>query len=422
MEAILLILLMIMFSGFFSGMEIAFISSNKLRFELEKKQNRFPSRLVGIFMKKPSQYIATMLVGNNISLVVYGILMSILLEPFILEFTNTGLWVILVQTLISTIIILFLAEFLPKIIFRINANLWLNFFALPLAFFYYLLYPLSVLTIGISNILLGLFFGKDPNKEKKQAVFNKVDLNDFIAEGQDENQENNEIENEIRLFQNALDFSKVKLRECMVPRTEIEALEVGEDVEALRKRFSETGYSRIIIYKESIDEVLGYIHTIEMFKNPDKLNDCIVKIPYVPETMPANKLLESFIKENKSMAVVVDEFGGTSGIVTIEDIMEEIFGEIEDEHDVAVLTERKISDKRYIFSGRLEIDYLNEKYKLNLPRSEEYETLAGLILYHHEDIPMQNEVIELEGFKLGVMRVEDNVKIEMVSLTIEDKD
>jgi CBS domain containing-hemolysin-like protein len=415
-DEVIIILISLIFSAFFSGMEIAFISSNKLRIEVDRKKGVMGSKVISFFSENARQYIATMLVGNNIALVIYGIVMAILLEPLIIVFTRSESVILVVQTIVSTLIILITAEFLPKTLFRINPNTALKVFMLPTLFFYILLYPVTKLIIALSNLLFKAFRGFPVNNANGTNVFGKVDLNHLVSEIQYKELDKLDEEHEIRIFQNALDFSNVKLRDCMIPRTEIVALEENCSVEDLKQRFIETGLSKILIYKESIDNVIGYVNTRALFKNPEEIPPLIHTIPIVPESMPAKKLLESLIKQQISIALVVDEFGGTSGIVTIEDILEEIFGEIEDEHDTILLTEEKISENEYMFSGRLEIDYLNDKYRLDIPKKDEYETLAGFILYHYENIPSINDRIEIESFIIKILDVSET-RIELLQLT-----
>ena len=414
MSNLVLILISVFFSAFFSGMEIAFISSNKLRIELDRKQGTFGSGIIARFTGRPGEYIATMLVGNNISLVIYGILMAILLEPAIRSFTSSDIAILAIQTLISTLIILFLAEFLPKTLFRLSPNTALKIFSIPVLVFYILLYPVTWLIIIISEFLLRNVFGV-PKEKNSTIVFGKVDLDHLFSESNPEGTEINDAEHEIKIFQNALDFSNVRLRDCMVPRTEIVALEESSSIEDLRQKFIETGLSKILIYKDSTDNITGYINSKELFRNPADLRSMILTIPHVPETMPAIKLLHSFIREHKSISVVVDEFGGTSGVVTMEDILEEIVGEIEDEHDTSELTEQKLGEDEFIFSARHEIDYLNEKYNLYIPKTDDYETLAGLILTHYESIPKLNDHIRIHNFTFRILDVSET-RIELVQL------
>ena len=396
-------------------MEIAFVSSNKLRLEMDIKQGHLASRAISIFTSRPGDYIATMLVGNNISLVIYGILMAILLKPLISHYTNSESTILIIQTIVSTLIILFTAEFLPKTIFRLSPNTALRVFAIPILVFYILLYPVTKLTIAFSGFILHIFMRVPRNKKAYPNAFGKIDLDNLVNDSHAEHDQHLEPEQEIKLFQNALDFSNVKLRDCMVPRTEIVAFDESVSMEELRSKFIETGLSKILIYRESTDNIIGYINSKELFKNPSDLPSMIMSLPIVPETMPANKLLQSFIKDHKSISVVVDEFGGTSGIVTMEDILEEIIGEIEDEHDTSELTEDKLNEHEYIFSARHEIDYLNEKYRLNIPESDDYETLAGLILFHYESIPKINDRIHIEGFHIRILDVSET-RIELIHL------
>lgn len=358
-----------------------------------------------------------MLVGNNIALVVYGIVMAKMLEPSIELWVDSESLVLTIQTIISTILILVTAEFIPKTLFRLNPNFALNLFALPVMFFYIVFYPVTIITMMLSkNIIHKLFNTKITEDEETQA-FGKIDLDHLVQEGQDTQAIAEDELHDIKIFRNALDFSKVKLRECIVPRNEIEAMELNGELEDLTQRFIETGYSRILIYKESIDNIIGYVHSSVIFKKPQSIKSALSRIIFVPETMAAHKLLNLFTKEQKSIAVVVDEFGGTAGMVTIEDIMEEIFGEIEDEHDNIDLEEEVLSENEFIFSGRLEIDYLNDKYDLNLPESEDFETLNGFILFNHESIPKYNETIRIENFNFKIVEV-SNTRVEKIKLTI----
>nr|WP_320020786.1 hemolysin family protein [uncultured Draconibacterium sp.] len=420
MNPYLLILITIILSAFFSGMEIAFVSANKLRLELDKQSDPFSSKLLKFLTHNGGQYIATMLVGNNIALVVYGIAFAAVLEPLLLNSIQSESVVLLLQTIISTFVILLFAEFLPKTLFRIFPNTLLNVFALPLAFFYVVFFPVTRFSMGITNFLLRNIFNTEPGNEDKNKVFRRIDLDEFIKENDRTNTEHKElVETEIKLFKNALDFSKIKLREVMIPRTEIEMMETGASINDLRQKFVETGYSRILIFSESIDNIIGYVHSSILFKNPQTIDPFIKNVLIVPETMPANKLLSTFIQEHRSIAIVVDEFGGTAGMVTSEDILEEIFGEIEDEHDVKGIIEKKISDSEFIFSARAEIDMLNEKYFLELPENEDFETLAGFILYNYESIPKVNSVIKIEKFQFKILKA-TNTKIELVKLKLLD--
>ena len=421
MNLYLLILITVLLSAFFSGMEIAFISANKLRLELDKQSEPFKSRLLKFVTANGGQYIATMLVGNNIALVIYGIAFAGLLEPVLKNYLQSDSLILLLQTIISTFIILLFSEFLPKTLFRLFPNTLLNIFSLPLAFFYVVFYPVTRFSISIANTLLKRVLKTDLNAVAKNPVFSRIDLDEFVRESDSSRIEQLEknVETEIKLFKNALDFSKVKLREIMVPRTEIEMLEMGTSINDLRQKFVETGYSRILFYRENTDNIIGYVHSSVLFHNPNSFEPYIKNVLIVPETMSANKLLSTFIQGHRSIAIVVDEFGGTSGMVTSEDILEEIFGEIEDEHDTRDIVERKISDTEYIFSGRAEIDLLNEKYFFDLPETEEFETLAGYILYYYESIPKINSVIKIGKFHFKILKA-TNTKIELVKLTISE--
>jgi len=415
MTYITIILLSFILSAFFSGMEIAFLSANKLWIEIDNKQGTFPSQIISFFSKNPAQYIATMLVGNNIALVLYGSVMELLLEPVISSFISSHAGIIIIQTIIATLIILIPADFLPKVVFRNNPNFILSAFAVPVLFFYILLFPVARLSIIIADFFLRIFLKQNITDKEQKVVFGKVDLDFFISQAQNDNSSEQEIQHEIRIFQNALDFSEVKVRECRVPRTEIVAVDVNDTISELNDRFIITGLSRIIIYRENIDNVIGYVRSSELFKSPATIAEAITEIPVVPESMPADMLLEQFLKQRKNIAVVVDEFGGTSGIVTTEDVIEEIFGEIEDEHDKIILEERQLPDDEFIFSGRLEIDYLNEKYRLGIEESEEYNTLAGYILFHHQSMPEKNESFTVMNYFVTVLKV-TSTRIELLKL------
>jgi len=396
-------------------MEIAFISSNKLRFELDKKQRGITSSILSVFYKHPQQYISTMLVGNNICLVIYGMLMAEILMPYLLFMQNQFL-ITLAQTIIATIVVLFTGEFLPKTIFRYNSNLWLNIFSPILFFFYILLYPVSIFSTWLSTLALRVF-GVRANKETDKNTFSRIDFNYLIEESFDGVDSKKEIENEVKILQNALDFSNLKLRDCYVPRPEIVALDYETNVDVLKQTFIETGLSKIIIYKGNIDNVVGYIHSSEMFTHQKDWKEYINDIPIVPENMAAQKLMKTFMQQKKSIAVVVDEFGGTAGIITLEDIFEEIFGEIEDEHDTHDYVSEQINSCEYLFSGRLEIKAVNTKYNLEIPESDEYDTIAGFILFHHQHFPKLNEVIRIEQFALKCTKITNN-RIDLVRLTV----
>lgn len=413
------ILLSIVASAFFSGMEIAFISSNKLYIELEKKENNFIGAILAKLTKNPSNFITTMLVGNNIALVVYGFYMGTFIMTFLAPYIANNFVMFLVQTVISTLIILITAEFLPKAIFRVYANETLKYFALPAYLFHLLFYPISKVIMVVSNFLLKVVF--KTQSEEVQSVFSRVELGNFISEQLESVNESKEIDSEIQIFQNALEFQSVKAREAMIPRTEIVAVDLSESISVIRNLFIETGLSKILVYKNNLDEIIGYIHSFELFKKPSKLRSILLPVECVPETMMINDVLNNLIKKRKSIAVVIDEYGGTSGIITVEDIIEELFGEIEDEHDSIALLENKINNREFEFSARLEVDYLNENYNLDLQEEEAYETLGGLIVYHTENIPSQNEIINIENYQFKILKV-SNTKIEEVHLKVLSKE
>lgn len=417
-ESFIIILITLFFSAFFSGMEIAFISANKLRIELDKKQGRFSSRIITIFVNHPSKYLTTMLVGNNIALVIYGLIMAQVLEEPISGIMNNQVAILILTTVISTLIILVFAEFIPKMIFRNVANNALKFLSLPTFLIYGFLYPATVLINGMIYLVFKGIKGNQ-SEPRDTNVFNKVDLAYFINQSNLPEESDEADADDIKLFQNALDFSSVKVRECMVPRTEIVALEVNSEVDEFRKEIINTGYSKILIFEETIDNIIGYVTTKSLFDPIKSIQPAIKKVSFVPEAMSANRLLRKLIHDKKSLAVVVDEFGGVSGMLTIEDIIEEIFGEIEDEHDTSELIEKKISDKEFIFSGRLEIDYTNEAYDLNIPSSEEYETLAGFVIHHHESIPKPNEIIQIANYEIKTLKV-SSTKVELIHLKIHE--
>jgi CBS domain containing-hemolysin-like protein len=373
------------------------------------------------FLRKPSHFISALLVGNNITLVIYGIAMASRLDPFLNvnlpPFINNELTVFLSQTVISTLLILILAEFLPKVLFRINSNATINFFAIPLTLFYYIFYPVISIFSGISQFLLRYVFRIKITA--KDHEFTPVDLDTYMKELDSRQLDQSEEKQEIQMIQNVMEFHNIKLRECMLPRNEIIAIEKDEPVEKLVSLMAETGFSRILVYDGSIDNIIGYVHSFDVFRKPKNIKPLIKSIIIAPETMTANKILTTFIQQHKSIALVVDEFGGTSGIVTMEDIIEEIFGEIDDEYDKGDKTEKQIAADEFIFSGRHEIDYLNEKYMINLPASDDYETLAGLIIHHNEDIPSINEEIKIDRFVFTILQA-TKTRIEQVQLRISD--
>jgi len=425
---ILIIIGTLILSAFFSGMEIAYVSSNKIFIEIEKRQAGFLAKVLKKLTKKPSKFIATMLVGNNIALVVYGFYMGDLIMLWLgnlLPVDNSFLRALVVdfslftQTVISTLVILFTAEFLPKVFFQIYANSLLKFFAFPAYLFYLLFSFISSFVIWISDVILKRFFKTDG--DEVQLAFSKLDLGNFISEQMETVESDEEVDSEIQIFQNALEFSDIKAREVMVPRTEIVAVDHTVAPKDLIQTFTETGLSKILIYNETIDDIIGYIHSFELFKKPKTLKSTLLPVVFVPETMWVKDVLNILIKKRKSIAVVIDEYGGTSGMITIEDIVEELFGEIEDEHDPVILIEEKLGEDHYKFSARIEVDYLNEAYKFNIPVGENYETLGGFITNYTEEIPQQFEELRVENFKIKILEV-SNTKIELVELELKDKD
>ena len=416
MEILFNILVSLAFSAFFSGMEISYVSANKLRFELDKKDKSLTSKILDVFFHNPNQFISTMLVGNNIALVVYGLQMAILLEPWIAQFVDQEALIVLIQSIISTILILFTGEFMPKTIFKIDPNFFLRLFALPLYLIYILLYPISKFSSLLSFLILRIA-GVKNLKDSGVYTLGKVDLDYFIQQSIEDAPQDSEMDTEVKIFQNALEFSNVKVRDCIVPRTEIVACDKEVSTDELRSRFIETGLSKILIYDENIDNIIGYIHSSELFKHPDNWLEQLCKVSIVPETMAANKLMRVLMQEKKSLAVVVDEFGGTSGIVTLEDLVEEIFGEIEDEHDMRREVARKVSENEYLLSGRMEIDTLNEMFGLDLPESDDYVTIAGLILHYYQKFPKLNESIEYGKYTFKIVKA-TATKIELVRMKV----
>ncbi|WP_417856634.1 hemolysin family protein [Xanthomarina gelatinilytica] len=425
---VIIIVVSLILSAFFSGMEIAYVSSNKIHIEIEKKQQGILAKILTKITARPSKFIATMLIGNNIALVIYGFFMGDLLVDWFHSFLPSSSKLInfllvdfslLSQTVISTLIILITAEFLPKVFFQIYANSLLKLLAFPAYFFYLLFNYISNFVIWISDVVLKKFFKTEG--DQVQLAFSKVELGNYISEQMESVEESDDIDTEIQIFQNALEFSEVKAREVMIPRTEITAVDVTESSKNLNALFTETGFSKILIYKDTIDDILGYVHSFELFKKPKNLKSILVPVEFVPETMLIKDILSVLIKKRKSIAVVLDEYGGTSGIITVEDIVEELFGEIEDEHDTIDLIEEKLGEDIYKFSARLEVDYINETFKLNLPESENYETLGGLIVDHKEEIPQQNEVVLIDRFQFTILEV-SNTKIDLVELKILEAD
>ena len=414
---IAIIVISILLSAFFSGMEIAFVSANKLHIELEKKKESFTSKILAKLTNKSSKFITTMLVGNNIALVIYSIYMGDFLVGFLPADSLNEFSILLIQTIISTLLILVTAEFLPKAIFRIYANEALKYFAVPTYFFYVIFHFFSSFITFISDFFLRVFFRT--NKDEEQTEFSREELGNYINEQIETSNAHDVFDSEIQIFQNALDFHKVKAREIMVPRTEMIAVEFHETIPNLRKIFVATGFSKILIYKNSLDDIVGYVNAFELFKKPKTIRSVILPIEIVPESMIIHDVLNNLIKKRKSIAIVLDEYGGTSGMITVEDIVEELFGEIEDEHDSQELLEEQINDAEFRFSARLEIDYLNEEYGLNIPKEEAYETLGGFIIEHTENIPELNEEIRINNFIIKILKVSSS-KIEEIHFQIGD--
>ncbi len=414
---LIIIFISVLLSAFFSGMEIAFVSSNKMHLELEKKKDTLLAKILKRLTHKPSRFITTMLVGNNIALVIYGYFMGDLLMGLLLGYINNEFLLLLTQTFISTIVILITAEFLPKAVFRIYANESMKLFAFPAYFFYWLFYIISRFITGISDFFLRVFF--NTREDQVQLAFSKAELGHYIDE-QLESAED-EVDSEIQIFQNALDFHDVKAREAMIPRTEIIAVEVHDSTKNLKQLFMETGLSKIMVYNNSLDDIIGYAHFFDLFKKPKNIRTILLPIEIVPETMMIHDILNDLILKSKSVAIVLDEYGGTSGLITIEDIIEELFGDIEDEHDSITLLEEKVNDREYKFSTRLEVDYINEVYGLDLGENSHYETLGGLIVNHTENIPSTGEVIQIGNYQFTILK-ESASKIEEVYLKVLFKD
>lgn len=414
---IIWLLVSMLFSAFFSGMEIAFVSSNRLRAEMDREKNRFSQRIIKTFYQHPNNFVSTMLVGNNISLVIYGILFAKLFDSTLFEPLSDGVRVTC-DTLLSTLVVLFTGEFLPKSIFKNNPNTLLTVFAVPAWICYVVLYPISRFATLLSKGLLRLV-GIRMKSAGEEKEFTKVDLDYLVQDSIDNANNDDEIEEEVKIFQNALDFSETKIRDCMVPRTEIDAVEDTSTIEQLKQMFIESGHSKILVFHEDIDHVIGYVHSSDMFHNPTDLAGIIREISFVPETMLASKLMAQLMQQKRSLAVVIDEFGGTSGLVSLEDIMEEITGEIEDEHDNTNHVAKKLNDHEYMLSARLEITKINEMFDLDLPESDEYMTLGGLILHEYQSFPKLNEVVKIDRYEFKIVK-NTATKIELVRLNITE--
>ncbi len=423
------LIITMIFSAFFSGMEIAFISSNRLRAEMEREKNGWSQRAIAYFYQHPNNFLSTMLVGNNIALVVYGILFARIFDATLFSGLSDGIRVT-ADTLLSTVVVLFTGEFLPKTIFKANPNGMLTFFALPAWVCYVILYPVSRFATLLSRGMLRLFGVKIPKVEQDRE-FSKVDLDYLVQSSIDNATNEDEIEDEVKIFHNALDFSETKVRDCMVPRTEIEAVDMEEcTMEQLLNRFVESGHSKIVVYRDDIDHIIGYIHSSDLFKlansqkplnsQPSTLNSKLIReMPFVPETMAASKLMHTFLQEKKSLAVVIDEFGGTSGLVSLEDIVEEIFGDIEDEHDNTKYVAKELGENEYLLSARLEIEKVNELFGIDLPESDDYMTVGGLILHEYQSFPKLNEVVKIGRFEFKIIK-NTMTKIELVRLKVTE--
>ena len=418
MNWIAIIIIALLFSAFFSGMEIAFVSSNKVRAELDMKQKGLLSRILSLFYGNEEQFISTMLVGNNIALVIYGMGMAALLEPVIALVWNQEAFVVLMQTLLSTLLILFVGEFMPKTIFRIDPNATMRFFAPLVWLIYVVLYPISKFTSMVSKCLMRL--GGVKIEHHTDVLMSKIELDSFIQKSIEESDSKEPVEPEMKIFQNALDFSNLHLRDCMIPRTELVAVDIDEVTdEELLHTFVSTGISKVLVYRESIDNILGYIHSSEMFRQHDDWRKSIRPAVFAPESMLANKLMRNLMQQKKSLAIVVDEFGGTAGLVTLEDLVEEIFGDIEDEHDTQNLVARRVGENEYEFSGRMEIGRINEEFGLDIPESDDYQTIAGYILYHYQTLPRLGETVEIKNYRFTILR-RKATKIELVRMKIEE--
>ena len=407
----------LLFSAFFSGVEIAFISANKLKLELDKNTGKFPANIITYFSKNESDFITTMLVGNNIALVVYGIVMTQILTPQITDYFNSDFALLLVQTIITTLIVLVTAEFLPKAIFRIYPNQILRIFSIPIWLFFVFFRPVALLMLFLSKLVLKYLLGQ--KMEDGKQVFGKTDLDEYLSNVKSaEGVEDSRVE--VEMLQNVLDLTDKKLRECMIPRTKLVAMDISSPINEIKNRFIATKLSKILIFKGNIDKVIGYIHSSDLFRNPQNVRSILLPIPFVPESMSVMQLLNQFIESNKGVALVVDEFGGTSGMLTIEDVTEEIVGEIVDEHDVEEITDKKLAKNKYQLFAGLDIELVNKKYNLTLPESNEYETIAGLILDHLEEIPQKNDVIKLEEFQFTIIKVNDTA-IQEVQLKVSTR-
>jgi len=418
MSDLLQLIICLVLSAFFSGMEIAFISANRLRIELDRRQGDFSAYLISYFIRKPDHYLATILIGNNTVLVVYGLIMARMLGASLSLIVANPFVILIVQTTLATLLILITAEFLPKMIFRLAPNFFLNYFTLPVFIIYVLLYPVVRFILWLSHLFIK-GKGNDLLSHDKH-IFGRIDL-EHLVDQQPNNRNDLDTPHEIRIFRNALDFSKIRLRDCMVPRTDLAAIADDVDIATVREKFIETGFSKILVFHENIDNIIGYVNIKDLFQVSEHWQSKIIKAPFAPETMLASKMLRILLQEHKSLAIVVDEFGGTAGIVTIEDMMEEIFGEIQDEHDTDELVEKVLSETSFVLSGRIDIATLNEKYRLQIPVSDEYETLAGYIMQRIGKIPANNEFFRFDGFSVKILKTSQN-RIDLVYLKKEEED
>ena len=413
---ILGIIITMIFSAFFSGMEIAFVTSNRMLAEMDKDKNGLSQKIQTLFYKNPNNFVSTMLVGNNISLVVYGILIAQLFDNTIFKNMEAS-FTVPADTILSTLIVLFTGEFLPKTFFKSNPNRLLSFFAIPAYLCYLVLWPVSRFSTFLSRILLQLF-GMKVQKESEDILFSKTDLDYLVQSSLDNAKNEDDIDDEVKIFQNALEFRDTKVRDCMIPRTEINSVDINScTLSELTQKFIESGNSKIIVYQDDIDHITGYIHSSELFRNPEEWQQHIRKMPFVPETMAAQKLMQTFLMQKRSLGIVVDEFGGTSGIVSLEDIVEEIFGDIEDEHDSQKYVAKQTETGEYVLSARLEIDKVNKMFDLELPESDDYMTIGGLILQHYQSFPKINEVVTIGRYEFKIIKNAMN-KIELVKLKV----
>lgn len=411
-----IILLTLITCAFFSGLEIAFLTANKLKIELDRKQGVLSAKIFSKFLKQPSHFISTTLLGNCISIVIYGIYSEEYLEPFIEQLTHSGPIIFITKMTISTVFILLTAEYIPKSLFSINPNFTLHIFAIPFIIIYYLLYPLVFITMNISEFIINRFAGNTHTAQ--QLSFGKVDLENYLnTVNNTADANNNNVDHEVKIFQNALVFAQLKARDCMIPRTEIAAIEINAPIETLQNKFADTGFSKVIVYRDTIDNIIGYVHSLELFSKPTQLKALILPVVVVPESKAAQEILTLMLQQRRSVAVVVDEFGGTAGLITTEDIIEKIVGDVEDEHDDDMPIERMVNENEYVFSSRLDIDYINEKYQLRLPDNIKYETLAGLIIHHSQNIPLKNDVIHVGKFVFTILSVSQK-RIELVKMNI----